>query len=75
MTPREKLAKAKMSLIELAEYLQNVSEACRVMGVSRQHFYDIKKAPMKMAACRLSRKSRGGSPTSRTGWRRRLKMR
>ena len=44
MTQREKLARAKMSLIELAEYLKNVSEACRVMGVSRQHFYDIKGA-------------------------------
>jgi hypothetical protein len=39
MTQREKLARAKMSLIELAEYLKNVSEACRVMGVSWQHFY------------------------------------
>ena len=37
MTQRKKLARAKMSLIELAEYLKNVSEACRVMGVSRQH--------------------------------------
>jgi hypothetical protein len=44
MTRREKLAKAKMSLIGLAEYLKNASEACRVMGMSRQHFYDIKKA-------------------------------
>ena len=32
-----------MSLIELAKYLQNVSEAFKVHGVSRQHFYDIKK--------------------------------
>jgi len=32
-----------MSLLELAEYLQNVSEACKVHGVSRQHFYDNKK--------------------------------
>lgn len=44
MTQREKLAKAKMSLPELAEYLKNVSEACRVLGVSRQHFDDLKKA-------------------------------
>ena len=28
----------------MAEFLKNVSEACRVMGVSRQHFYDIKTA-------------------------------
>ncbi len=44
MTQSQKLVRAKMNLIELAEYLKNVSEACRVMGVSRQHFYDIKQA-------------------------------
>jgi len=44
MTTQEKLIKGKMSILELAEYLKNVSEACRVSGVSRQHFYNIKKA-------------------------------
>ena len=37
MTTQEKLVRRKMSLLELAEYLKSVSEACRVMGVSRQH--------------------------------------
>lgn len=44
MTVQERIVKNKMSLLELAEYLQNVSEACKIHGVSRQHFYDIKKA-------------------------------
>ena len=44
MTAQERIVKNKMSLLELAEYLQNVSEACKIHGVSRQHFYDIKKA-------------------------------
>ncbi len=44
MTTQDRIVKNKMSLIELAEYLQNVSEACKIHGVSRQHFYDIKKA-------------------------------
>lgn len=44
MTTEAKLVQRKMSLMQLAEFLQNVSEACRVMGVSRQHFYDIKQA-------------------------------
>lgn len=44
MTTQEKLIRNKQSLIELAEFLQNVSQACRINGVSRQHFYDIKKA-------------------------------
>ena len=58
MTHQEKLARAKMSLIELAEYLRNVSEACRVMGVSRQHFYDIKKAYADGGMPALQEKSR-----------------
>jgi len=44
MTTQDKMAKAKLSILELAEYLKNVSQACRINGVSRQHFYDIKKA-------------------------------
>lgn len=44
MTQSQRLTRAKLSVLELAELLKNVSEACRVMGVSRQHFYDIKAA-------------------------------
>jgi len=44
MTTQEKLVRRKLSLLELAEYLNNVSQACKINGVSRQHFYDIKKA-------------------------------
>ncbi|OQC18638.1 MAG: Integrase core domain protein [Deltaproteobacteria bacterium ADurb.Bin072] len=44
MTTQEKLIRKKQSLLELAEYLQNVSQACKINGVSRQHFYDIKRA-------------------------------
>jgi transposase InsO family protein len=44
MTTQEKLIKRKLSIIELAEFLNNVSQSCKINGVSRQHFYDIKKA-------------------------------
>jgi outer membrane protein OmpA-like peptidoglycan-associated protein len=44
MTTQEKLVNRKLRIIELAEFLKNVSQACRINGVSRQHFYDIKKA-------------------------------
>ncbi len=44
MTQSNKLIRAKLSLLELGELLKNVSQACRTMGVSRQHFYDIKQA-------------------------------
>ena len=43
MTPQDMLLKYKMNLLQLAEQLQNIRKACRIMGVSRQHYYDIKK--------------------------------
>lgn len=58
MTTQDKLIRGKMSLLELAEYLKNVSQACRVMGVSRQHFYDIKKAYEEGGTEALREKSR-----------------
>jgi transposase InsO family protein len=33
-----------MNVVELAQTLGNISEACRNLGVSRQHYYDIKNA-------------------------------
>lgn len=44
MTTEKKLIKTKMNLLDLASYLQNVSEACRVMGYSRDTFYRVQKA-------------------------------
>jgi transposase InsO family protein len=44
MTTQEKLIRKKLSLLELAEFLTNVSQACRINGCSRQHFYDVKQA-------------------------------
>src|SRR6516164_2296627 len=37
------LARRKLSLLELASDLGNVSKACRVMGYSRQQFYEIRR--------------------------------
>lgn len=44
MTQQQYLIKRKLSLIELSQTLGSVSEACRKLNVSRQHFYDVKKA-------------------------------
>jgi hypothetical protein len=44
MTTQEKLVRRKLSLLELSEFLNNVSQACKIQGCSRQHFYDIKKS-------------------------------
>jgi hypothetical protein len=44
MTTQEKLIRRKLSLLELADFLKNISQACKINGCSRQHFYDIKQA-------------------------------
>jgi len=38
------IIKHKMGLLNLADELRNVSQACRVMGVSRDTFYRVKEA-------------------------------
>lgn len=38
----DKAARRKLSLLDLARDLDNVSRACRVMGYSRQQFYEIR---------------------------------
>jgi hypothetical protein len=41
--PHEKLAHRRMTVLELAERLGNVSEACRRGGIDRTSFYDWKR--------------------------------
>jgi len=43
MTTDQKIARRKLSLLELASELSNVSRACKVMGYSRQQFYEIRR--------------------------------
>jgi len=40
----QSIIKHKMGLLNLAEELRNVSQACRVMGVSRDTSYRVKQA-------------------------------
>jgi transposase InsO family protein len=42
-TTNQKLIKAKLGLLELAKQLGNVSQACKVMGYSRDTFYRVKE--------------------------------
>jgi len=43
MTTKNKVARRKLSLLELASELSNVSKACQIMGYSRQQFYEIRR--------------------------------
>ena len=43
MTTQQKIARRKLSLLELAADLGNVSKACKLVGYSRQQFYEIRR--------------------------------
>lgn len=43
MTTNKKIARRKLSLLQIAAELENVSKACRIMGYSRQQFYEIRR--------------------------------
>lgn len=43
MTTEQKIIKTKEGVLELAKQLGNVSQACKVMGYSRDSFYRFKE--------------------------------
>ena len=43
MTTEQKVIKNKVGLLNLAQTLGNVSQACKVMGFSRDSFYRFKE--------------------------------
>ena len=43
MTTEQKIIRAKVGLLELAKQLGNVSQACEIMGYSRDSFYRFKE--------------------------------
>ena len=42
MNQEEKILKPKLHLLELSKQLGNVSQACKIMGYSRDSFYRFK---------------------------------
>jgi transposase InsO family protein len=58
MTQRQYIINRKLNILDLGKTLGNISEACRRLGVSRQHYYDIKEAIQEEGIEGLLEKSR-----------------
>ena len=55
MTTEQKIIRAKVGLLELAKQLGNVSQACKMMGYSRDSFYRFKELTTRAASWRCRR--------------------
>ena len=59
MTTDARIARRKLSLLELAQELGNVSKACKLVGYSRQQFYEIRRNYQTFGAAGLVDKLKG----------------
>src|SRR5690606_20360938 len=53
------LIDAKVSLLQLAKELGNIQKACKVAGIARSSFYEIKKAYEQFGRAGLVQQTRG----------------
>lgn len=60
MTQQQYLINRKLNIVEFADTMKNITKACKRLGVSRQHYYDIKKAIREEGIEALAEKSRRG---------------
>lgn len=58
MTEKQYLISRKLNVVDFADQMKNISEACRRLGVSRQHYYDIKNTLAEEGVEGLMEKSR-----------------
>lgn len=58
MTQSQYIISRKTNILELGRTLGNISEACRKLGISRQHYYDIREAIAQEGLEGLLEKSR-----------------
>jgi len=58
-TIAQKAARRKLNLLELAADMDNVSKACKLMGYSRQQFYEIRRNFQTFGSEGLLEKARG----------------
>ena len=72
LNSNERIIKHKLGLLNLAEELGNVSQACKVMGLSRDTFYRYKSAVEDGGVESMFDKNRR-NPIPRTAWTRRRK--
>ena len=61
MTTKEYLISRKLNVLDFADQMKNISEACRRIGVSRQHYYDIKNTLAEEGIEGLMEKTRKGA--------------
>jgi hypothetical protein len=74
MTAPSQSTRRKLSLLQLAEELGNVSKACRIMGYHRDTFYEVRRAFQSAKSLVWSRSSAAPTDRIQTGsprrWRR-----
>ena len=55
----QRLIDAKISLLQLSEELGNIQKACKVAGIARSSFYEIKRAYEKFGRQGLVSRRKG----------------
>ncbi len=65
MTTKDKVARRKLSMLELVQELGNVSHACKILGYSRQRLCEIRRNFQTFCAEGLIDRARSGADSSR----------